>query len=143
MAIRKEQSSYNVSLQLKNALISKGLLGEVSVTEVYYSGGTTERHYIDSDMSDGTFRTIVKNGTAIDFDFVDTSDPDLVRMWIKRELNVFLTDIEGISGVTHVLNGNTYTTTITYNDVDYTGSDTKEIDSYVKAVTNLINSANF
>lgn len=94
MAIRKEQSSYNVSLQLKTALASKGILGEVSVTEVYYSGGATERHYIDSDMSDGTFRTIVKNGTAIDFDFVDSTDTALVRLWIKRELDVFTSGVK-------------------------------------------------
>lgn len=143
MAIRKEQSSYNVSLQLKTALASKGILGEVSVTEVYYSGGATERHYIDSDMSEGTFRTIVKNGTAIDFDFVDSTDTALVRLWIKRELDVFTSGVEGISSIVHTQNGNNFITTIIYNGATHTGTDTKSIDAYVKAVTSMINSVNF
>lgn len=140
MAIRKEQSSYNDSLTLKTAMVSKGLLDPMEVGHVYYSGSSAEKHLLMADNGDNTFRTIVRlSGGNVDFDHMDKDDPLAVRMFVKRELDVYIYSIDGVEDAFYTLNGSIYTHTIVYNGVTYVATDSKLVDAVAKSLTSMIN----
>ncbi len=139
MAIRKEQSTYTESNNLKTALLAKGLIDRVDVNQAYYSGGATEMHLLLSDMSDGTYRSVVKTGSGVQFDYVDSNDPLLVRMWVLRELQVKIGSIPNINFSDYTKPGQSYIFKITHNGIDYIGTDTNLPDSACKALVLLCN----
>jgi len=139
MAIRKEQSTYTTSNLLKAALVSKGILDLVDVNHAYYSGGATEIHLLISDMSDGSYRSVVKTGSGVTFDFVDSNDPLLVRMWTMRELTGKIGKISNVSFSDWTKPGANYVYKITHNGIDYLGTDANLPDSACKALLLLCN----
>lgn len=139
MAIRKEQSSYPDSLLLKNALVAKGLLMTPDVNQAYYSGGATERHLLIADMSDNTFRTVVRDGSGTNFDFVDKNDAELVRLWTVRELQIFIGNYPGVSFSDYTKPGANYIHVITYNGVNYTGTDANQANAMIEALIQVLN----
>jgi hypothetical protein len=139
MAIRKEQATYTNCLNLKTALSTKGLLKIPDVNETYYSGGNTERHLLIADMSDGTFRTVVKTGSGMDFDFVDRDDAELVRMWTLLEISNLIGNFPGVQGHEHTKPGANYVCKIRYNGVDYVGADANLPNACCKAFINILN----
>jgi hypothetical protein len=139
MAIRKEQSSYPESLSLRNALVVKGIIIQPDVNHAYYSGGATERHLLIADMSDGSFRTVVRDGSGTNFDFVDKTDPELVRLWTVRELGIFIGNFPGVSFSDWTKPGAAYIHVIKYNGVDYTGTDSNQANATAEALIAMLN----
>lgn len=138
MGQRKEQTSFGVANDLKTAMVAKGIFIPVDVNQTYYSGGTIERHLIIADMSDGSFRTVVKDGTGTNFDFVDRNDAELVRLWTKRELDTFIGNYPGVSFSDWTKPGIAYIHVIKYNGVDYMGQDVNLPNAVAKAFINVL-----
>lgn len=135
--IRKEQSNYPESNALKIALQAKGFIDNVDVNMAFYSGGSGETHLLLADMSDGTYRTVVRSN-GVNFDFVDRNDPLLVRMWTLREIQVKIASISGVSFSDWTKPASNYIYTITHDGVNYTGTDGNLPDSACKALTALV-----
>lgn len=137
--IRKEQATYANCNNLKTAMAAKGKLTQIDVNQAYYSGGSTETHLLVAEMQDNTYRTVVKNGTSINFDFVEKDDASLVRLFTKRELDVYIANIVGVSFADWTKPATNYIFVITYNGVNYSGSDSNLPNSMCKALINLLN----
>lgn len=121
-------------------MVSKGLLDPMEVGHVYYSGSSAEKHLLIADNGDNTFRTVVRlSGGNVDFDSLDNNDPIAVRMFVKRELDVFIFSIDGVEDSNHTFNGTTYTHTIIYNGTPYKATDSKLVDAAAKSLTSMIN----
>lgn len=122
MATKKEQTNFLTSSDLKAALLSKNIDCTPQPNWVVYDGQSSDQHLIIADMSDGSFRTINQVSGEVSFDFVEATDPSLVRAWTKRDLEIFIGSYPGVSSSETVINnGNpiTYTHTIVYNNVPY------------------------
>ena len=133
MAIRKEQSTYPNALNLKNAMIAKGYPMTIDIDNVYYSGGATEKHLVISQTQYG-FRTVVREGTALNFDFMDAGDPEAVRLWTIKELSAFIGAYPGVQSSEFTKPATNYIHVIKVNDIEYTGTDANHPNAMIKAL---------
>lgn len=143
MAQKKERTAFAVSNNLKAAMQTKGVYPAIESGHTFYSGAANDIHLTHDVQQDGSFRTTNITGTTPSFDFIDPNDATLSRIWGDRELDVFIGQIPGVNSSTFVLNVDTYTHTIVYNGIDYTGVDTSLPDAkaLIKVVNQLPNGA--
>lgn len=147
MAIRKDQSSYNVSNTLKTAMVNAGFTQATlpQAGRVFFDGSNTEivlchEQPGDSDaMRTTTLSGRTANNQIVSFDFADLDDTTMTRIWTKRELDFWAASVPGLQVPLPTLNGTTWTYELTLNGTTYTGSDTKEVDAYCKALTAAMN----
>lgn len=147
MSIRKDQSSFNASNNLKNALISAGFESATlpQAGRMFFDGVNTEIVLCHEQPGDSdALRTTTLSGRnannqVVSFDFADYSDSTMIRIWTKRELDYFLPQVPGYVPAQITFNGTIYTVSITINGTAYTGNDTKEVDAYCKALTAAMN----
>lgn len=140
MAIRKEQTSYAVSLALKNALAAKNINTNVMVDQVFYESSAATQHLAISQQGDDTYRVMTITSGVPSFDFVVKTDPTLVRMFTYRELEIEINNLDNINQSDWVLNGSTYTYTINKDDVIYTATDTKLVNAMCKCYKKVVDS---
>ena len=138
-AQKKQQSTYSVSLDLKNAMIAEGLSIQYYDGLSLYANNGGDQHLVIGDMGAYGYRTVAKSNNSTWFDFVDLTDTDLVRVWTFSELGVLIASYVGVSYTDWVKNGQTYTHTITVNGVNYVGVDSNLPNAMCKAFTLLIN----
>lgn len=147
MAIRKDGSSFNVSSNLRTALRNAGYVDATlpQAGRLFFDGVNSEVVLCHEQPGDSdALRTTKTSGRnagnqVVDFDFADYSDDTLTRIWTIRELDFFLASIPGTSIPLRTLDGTTWTATIILNGVTYTGTDSKEVDAYCKALTAAMN----
>ncbi len=138
MAIRKEQTSYTVANSLKTAMVAKSILPQMQVLEAYYMSAT-EGHFLDAEIDGAVFRTIVKDGTTINIDFLDKGEPLAVRMWTFRELERYIGSFNLVTASTWTKPASNYIHVITRNGQNYQGTDTNQANATAKALTAMIN----
>jgi hypothetical protein len=147
MAIRKDQSSLNVSGNLQTALRNAGFQSATlpQPGRVFFDGSNAEIVLCHEQPGDSdALRTTTLSGRnagnqVVSFDFADLDDTTMTRIWTKRELDFFGASVPGFQSNIPTLVSTTWTYTVTLNGTTYTGSDTKEIDAYCKALTNAMN----
>jgi len=140
MATRKEQTSYAPSLALKNALNSKGMNTDVMVDQVFYESNANTQHLVISQQGDDTYRVVTIVSGVSSFDFISKTDPLLVRMLTRRELEIEINNLNNIQESSWVLNGSIYTYTIIKDNVTYTATDTKLVDAMCKCYKKVVDS---
>lgn len=140
MATRKEQTSYAVSLSLRNALNAKGMNTELMVDQVFYESNANTQHLAISQQGDDTYRVITITSGVPSFDFVVKSDPLLVRMLTYRELDIEINNLDNILQSDWILNGSIYTYTINKNNVIFTATDNKLVDAMCKCYKKVVDS---
>ena len=136
---KKESTSFTVSTNLRNSLQAKSLLKIPDVNQVYYNGAN-ETHLLIADMSDGTYRCIIKSVSGVDFDFHDIADPLYIRQYTIRELQGMVGNYPGVSFSDFTQQGANYTHTITYNGVNQTGESQNLADAQALAFIKVLNS---
>jgi hypothetical protein len=147
MAIRKDQSSFNVSGNLQTALRNAGFTQATlpHAGRVFFDGSNTEIVLCHEQPGDAdALRTTTLSGRnannqIVSFDFADLDDMTMTRIWTKRELDFFGASVLGFEVSVPTLVSATWTYTVTLNGTTYTGSDTKEVDAYCKALTAAMN----
>lgn len=77
MPLKKDRTSYNVSVNLSQALRTKGFDTNVQVGYTYYESAT-ELHLALMDMGDGTHRCMCNTSSFADY--LDNNDESLHRM---------------------------------------------------------------
>lgn len=143
MPIRKDQSSFNASENFKTALRNAGFNNATlpQPGRMFFDGSNTEVVLCHEQPGDSdALRTTTLSGRnannqVVSFDFADLNDSTMTRIWTKRELDYFGPTVPGLASVFGTLNGTTWTYMVTLNGQTYTGSDTKEVDAYCKALT--------
>lgn len=139
MATKKEITNYANSSQLKTAMMAKNMVKPLDVNMAVFDGNNNDLHLLVSDMSDGTFRTVNNTSGVVSFDFVDKTDPTLVRCFTIRELEACIGEIPGVSSSTWTKNADVYTYTIIYNGNTYTGVHTGNLpNACAKAFKSMI-----
>lgn len=142
MALKKDQSSYNVSTQLKTALLAKNIDQSIQVDWAVYEGSATTKHLAISRQDDGSYRCLCIENNIPNFDFVDENDPLLTRMYTRKELNAVIGGWAGISFSSGSFNGSTYTWNIIHNDVSQIGTDNnKMIDAAMKSFKKVVDAS--
>ena len=135
---REDITSFNVSGNLKTALENAGFGNETRPESgrAFYNGTANIRLLcLEQPANIEGLRTIEISNNTPDFDFVDFSDPTVTRFWTIRELEIFVgTRIPGVQASESTLSGTTWTHVIQVNDVDYTATDTKQVDAMAKAL---------
>lgn len=139
MAQKFERTAFAVSNNLKAAMQTKGIYPVVESGQTFYSGAANDIHLAQDQQSDGSFRTTNITGSVPSFDFIDPNDATLSRIWSRRELDWVIAGILGVSSSDFVLNVDTYTHTIVYNSISYTGVDTSLPDAKAKALIKVVN----
>lgn len=139
MSTKREKTSFTVSTNLKTALEAKGLGNQMQTGQAFYDGAANDIHLTDDQYDDGSFRTINITAGVVSFDFIEPSDPTLVRMYTDRELSILIGQTSGVGGSSGVLNGSTWTWTIPFNGVDKSASDTSKPDAMAKAFIKVVN----
>lgn len=137
---KKNTTSFNVSTTLKNALVAKGINVTPDVNHVYYNGAN-ETHLLIADMSDGTFRCIIKSTSGVDFDFHSIDDPSYIRMYTERELFILMIGFPGVTNYVSAQQGANWTYTITRNGQNYVGEDQNIADAQAEALIAMINAS--
>ncbi len=90
MAQKNERTAFAVSNNLKTALIAKGIYPAIETAQSFYSGAANDIHLTTEGFSDGAFRTVNITANVPSFDFIDSQDPALSRIWSERELNILI-----------------------------------------------------
>ena len=139
MPQKRQQTTYDVAVNLKAALQAKGIYN-FSEGSAVYANARGEQHLAIFNMGDSSFRSITKSNNSVWFDFIDNSDIDLVRMWVYREVYIIASNYPEVSYNDFTKSGNNYTHKITYNGVDYTHTSTNVADAIAVAFTNMLNS---
>ena len=139
MAQKNERTAFAVSNNLKTALLAKGLYPIIETAQSFYSGAANDIHLTIEGFSDGFFRTVNITGTTPSFDEIDSQDPSLSRIWSERELNILIGNTPGVEGSSGVFANTTWTWTIKYNGVNYTGTDASKPDAMAKAFIKVVN----
>jgi hypothetical protein len=139
---RKDITSFNVSGNLKTAMVSAGYQAETMPEpgRQFYNGSAQNRTLcLEQPPNIPGFRTVEINNNAVEFDFVDFSDAVIIRTFSIRELEVFIGQLPGVQGSTSSLDGSTWTHIISINGTTYTATDTKQVDAMAKALRDLLN----
>lgn len=141
MATKKEITNFTTSQELKVAMLSKGIDVSPMPEQVVYDGSANDQHLIIADTSDGSYRTINQVSGNVSFDFVDSTDPALVRAWSKRELDVLISIYPGIEFSDYITNGGTpvtYTHTVRYNGINYSATNQNLPNAMAKAFIKVL-----
>lgn len=141
MATKKEKTNYATSFDFKTALLAKGVPVFPMPNEVGYDGSGNYVHLIVAEMNDGSSRTININNGVTSFDFVNSTDPALVRAWTKRELDIFISQYPGIESSETVTNPGTpvtYTHSIGYNGQIYSATNQNLPNAVAKAMIKIL-----
>ncbi len=139
MAQKNERTAFAVSNNLKTALIAKGIYPAIETAQSFYSGAANDIHLTTEGFSDGAFRTVNITANVPSFDFIDSQDPALSRIWSERELNILIGNTPGVENSSGVFTNTTWTWTIKYNGVNYTGTDASKPDAMAKAFIKVVN----
>lgn len=142
MATKKEKTNYSTSFDFKTALLEKAIQVTPMPNDVVYDGSGTDEHLIIADTSDGSYRTInFVNGVG-SFDFVESTDPALVKAWTKRELENFIGIYPGVQSSETEINAGppiTYTHRIGYNGQVYSATNSNLPNAMAKAMIKILN----
>lgn len=137
MPLKQDRTSYNVSNNLKTALISAGYDTTLKEGNTYYDGSGAEIHLVILALPGGTFRTVSNLLTTFS-DIVAADEAAFVRMWVESELAVQITRVPGVEASDSVFGGVTWVHTITFNGTAQTGTDTKKVDAMAKALIKVL-----
>lgn len=140
MAQKRPQSSYTVSVNMKAAMVGKGIYPQLSTDMSVYDGAANDQHLLHGQWQDGSFRTLNILQNSFGFDFIEPNDPSIVRVWTEREIYEQIGNYPGVSFSDSVFTNNTYTHTITYNGQNYIGEDPIKVNAMCKAFTDVLNS---
>ncbi len=135
---KKSTTSYNVSVTLRDILTAKGIMPTVDVNQTYYEGAS-QVHLLIADMSDGTYRCVVKTTSGIEFDFHSVDDPTYIREWTVRELYVLIGSYPGVEANDFTQQGGKYVYRIRHNGRDFAGEDQNQANAQAFAFINLLN----
>lgn len=139
MPQKKDQTTYAVANNLKTAMQSKGVYDSVMGGYAIYDAGGSEQHLALFDVGGGSFRSIAKSTSSMWFDFINTNDTALVRIWTYQELYNFIGTYPGISRSYYTKSGNNYTHTIVLNGQTYQATDSNEANAVAICFTNALN----
>ncbi len=140
MATKREFTNFTNASDLKTAMVAKGIYPPMNSDQDYFDGSGNDLHITHGMFDDGSFKTININGTNVSSDFIEPSDPALVRRWTKRELDVFLAlYVTGVSFSNFTQSGNNYVYTIIRNGTTYTGTAATVPNAMAKCMVNVIN----
>lgn len=139
MAQKNERTSFNVSNNLKTALVAKGMYPPADTGQTFYEGAGNDIHMLSEPQNNGTFRTTNVTAGAVSFDFVRGDDPSLTRFWMEPELDVIIAQTNGVENSSGVFANNVWTWTITFNGQNFTGTDASKPDAMAKAFIKVVN----
>jgi hypothetical protein len=139
MAAKKNLANFANSNALKTAMVAKAIYPDYRSDDVCYDGSVNDIHLLHGQADDGSFRTVNFINNNPSFDWVEPNDPALVRAWTVKEIERELGKLSGFQTFTSVLNGSTYTFTITFNGVNYSRSAANEANAAAPAFTDLVN----
>lgn len=137
MPLKQDRTSYNVSNNLKTALIGAGYDTTLKEGNTYYDGSGAEIHLVILALPGGTFRTVSNLLTTFS-DIVAADEAAFVRMWVESELAVQIALVPGVEASDSVFGGVTWVHTITFNGTAQTGTDTKKVDAMAKALIKVL-----
>jgi hypothetical protein len=137
---KKETTTFNTSSTLRTALQAKNLLGIPDVNQVYFNGAN-ETHLLIADMSDGTFRCIIKSTSGVDFDFHSIDDAEYIRQYTVREVQIMIGSYPNVSNLQVEEQGNNKTVTITHNGIASVGTSQNIADAHDLAFITVLNAS--
>lgn len=138
MATKRDRTAFAVSNNLKTAMTAAGYAFPIQPGQAFYDGAANDRHLAHEQSDDGSFRTTNVIGTTVEFDFISDGDPNLVRFWTERELQVFIGSIPGVGGSSGTINVDTWTWVIPFNGRNYSANDTSKPDAIAKALIKVL-----
>lgn len=140
MAIKRDQTNWAQSQNLRDALKAKGLYRIDEGSAVYAENGS-EQHLCHMLMDDGWLRTCATNpqAKAVWYDFIDPNAADIARIWVYREIYSLVATYPGVTFSDYTFDGTNYKHTIIANGDTYTGSAPKLSNAIAKAFTDLLN----
>ena len=139
MAQKNERTAFAVSNNLKTVLQAKGLYPEVEAGQAFYEGSATDIHLLEWQQNNGLWRTTNVTAGAVSFDFIQGNNPALTRFWMEPELDIIIAQTPGVEGSSGVFTNTTWTWTIKYKGVNYTGTDASKPDAMAKAFIKVVN----
>ena len=145
MPARKEQTSFQVSENLKTALINSNRQAFAYPSEgrSFYDGSANTRLFcVNTPENINGFSTIEIANNQVSFNFLDFEDLTVTRIYTVRELEVLLVQVFGnfpLSNEVSVKHGNTWTYSIDINLIKYTGTGQSEADAKANAIISALN----
>lgn len=139
MASKREFVNYSNSVDLKNALMAKGLYPAMDTYQDYYDGSGNDIHLTHGQHPSGAFRTVNITSQGVSSDFILPSDSGLVRRFMKLEMDYLLDTIGGVESSINEPSGQNFIHTIIRNGIIYTGTGSSIPNSMAKCIINLVN----